>query len=155
MVSKLRIIWKQSVPNGSARLQGPSYAFIVFDNAESANQAISHGSMTVDGRLLKFEPRRLHQQSTSGSVGGNGRDEVTKGDEAEEDAESTALATAASNGASRARSLQVRRTSRQTLCTRTGACTINRPCAQQYVGKSQSCMVISGLLIVHAPVHLS
>ena len=25
----------------------------------------------------------------------------------------------------------------------TGACTINRPCAQQYVGKSQSCMVIS------------
>ena len=34
----------------------------------------------------------------------------------------------------------------------TGACTINRPCAQQYVGKSQSCMVISGRLIVHAPV---
>ena len=33
-----------------------------------------------------------------------------------------------------------------------GACTINRPCAQQYVGKSQSCMVISGRLIVHAPV---
>ena len=28
-----------------------------------------------------------------------------------------------------------------------GACTINRPCAQQYVGKSQSCMVISGRLI--------
>ena len=26
---------------------------------------------------------------------------------------------------------------------RTGACRINRPCAQQYVGKSQSCMVIS------------
>ena len=25
-------------------------------------------------------------------------------------------------------------------------------CAQQYVGKSQSCMVISGRLIVHAPV---
>ena len=24
----------------------------------------------------------------------------------------------------------------------TGACTINRPCAQQYVGKSQSCMVL-------------
>ena len=130
MVSKLRIIWKQTVPNGSARLQGPSYAFIVFENAESANQAISHGSMTVDGRLLKFEPRRLHQQSASGSVGGNGRDEVSKGEEAEEDAErSTALATAASNGASRARSLQVRRTSRQALCTRTptGACTINRP----------------------------
>ena len=33
-----------------------------------------------------------------------------------------------------------------------GACTINRPCAQQYVGKYQSCMVISGRLIVHAPV---
>ena len=33
-----------------------------------------------------------------------------------------------------------------------GACTINRPCAQQYVGKSQSCMVISGRLLVHAPV---
>ena len=31
-----------------------------------------------------------------------------------------------------------------------GACTINRPCAQQYVGKYQSCMVISGRLIVHA-----
>ena len=30
-----------------------------------------------------------------------------------------------------------------------GACTINRPCAQQYVGKSQSCMVISGRLIPH------
>ena len=36
----------------------------------------------------------------------------------------------------------------------TGACTINRPCAQQYVGKSQLCMVISGRLIVHAPVGL-
>ena len=36
--------------------------------------------------------------------------------------------------------------------TNTGACIINRPCAQQYVGKSQSCMVISGRLIVHAPV---
>ena len=34
----------------------------------------------------------------------------------------------------------------------TGACTINRPCAQQYIGKSQSCMVMSGRLIVHAPV---
>ena len=34
----------------------------------------------------------------------------------------------------------------------TGACTINRPCEQQYVGKSQSCMFISGRLIVHAPV---
>ena len=28
----------------------------------------------------------------------------------------------------------------------------NRPCTQKYVGKSQSCMVISGRLIVHAPV---
>ena len=28
-----------------------------------------------------------------------------------------------------------------------GACTINRICAQQYVGKSQSCMVMSGRLI--------
>ena len=36
----------------------------------------------------------------------------------------------------------------------TGACTINRPygCAQQHVGKYQSCMVICGRLIVHAPV---
>ena len=34
----------------------------------------------------------------------------------------------------------------------TGAWPYNRPCAQQYVGKSQSCMVISGRLIVHAPV---
>ena len=34
----------------------------------------------------------------------------------------------------------------------TGACTINRPCAQQFVGKYQSCMVISGRLIVHAPI---
>jgi len=33
----------------------------------------------------------------------------------------------------------------------TGACTLNRPCAQQYVGKSQSCMVTSGRLIVRAP----
>ena len=32
----------------------------------------------------------------------------------------------------------------------TGACPYNRPCAQQYVGKSQSCMVISGRLLVHA-----
>ena len=32
----------------------------------------------------------------------------------------------------------------------TGACPYNRPCAQEYVGKSQSCMVISGRLIVHA-----
>ena len=36
------------------------------------------------------------------------------------------------------------------ICT--GACTINRPCAQQYEGKYQSCMVRSGRLIVHAPV---
>ena len=34
----------------------------------------------------------------------------------------------------------------------TGAWPYNRPCVQQYVGKSQSCMVISGRLIVHAPV---
>ena len=34
----------------------------------------------------------------------------------------------------------------------TGAWPYNRPCAQQYVGKSQSCMVISGRLIVHAAV---
>ena len=34
----------------------------------------------------------------------------------------------------------------------TGAWPYNRPCAQQYVGQSQSCMVISGRLIVHAPV---
>ena len=39
-----------------------------------------------------------------------------------------------------------------TRVSTTGACTINRPCAQQYVGKYQSCMVISGRLIVHAPV---
>ena len=34
------------------------------------------------------------------------------------------------------------------------ACTINRPCAQQFVGKYQSCMVTSGRLIVHAPDRL-
>ena len=34
----------------------------------------------------------------------------------------------------------------------TGAWQYNRPRAQQYVGKSQSCMVISGRFIVHAPV---
>ena len=34
----------------------------------------------------------------------------------------------------------------------TGAWQYIRPCAQQYVGKYQSCMVISGRLIVHAPV---
>ena len=34
----------------------------------------------------------------------------------------------------------------------TGAWPYNRPCAQQYVGKSQSCMVTSGRLIVHEPV---
>ena len=32
----------------------------------------------------------------------------------------------------------------------TGACPYNLPCAQEYVGKSQSCRVISGRLIVHA-----
>ena len=37
-------------------------------------------------------------------------------------------------------------------CGSTGAWPYNRPCAQQYVGKSQSCMVISGRLIVYAPV---
>ena len=36
--------------------------------------------------------------------------------------------------------------------TDTGACPYNRPCAQQYIGKYQSCMVISGRLIVRAPV---
>ena len=35
--------------------------------------------------------------------------------------------------------------------TATGACTINLLCAQKYVGKYQSCMVISGRLILHAP----
>ena len=34
----------------------------------------------------------------------------------------------------------------------TGACPYNRPCAQQYVGKSQSCMDISSRLIPHALV---
>ena len=32
----------------------------------------------------------------------------------------------------------------------TGACGYNRPCAHQYVGKSQSCMVENGRLIPHA-----
>ena len=36
----------------------------------------------------------------------------------------------------------------------TGACPYSRPCAQQYVGKSHSCMVISGRLIVHASYHM-
>ena len=36
--------------------------------------------------------------------------------------------------------------------SRLGAWPYNRPCAQQYVGKYQSCMVRSGRLIVHAPV---
>ena len=36
----------------------------------------------------------------------------------------------------------------------TGVWPYNRPCAQQYVGKSQSCMVISGRLSVHAPVQV-
>ena len=31
-----------------------------------------------------------------------------------------------------------------------GACGYNRPCAHQYVGKSQSCMVENGRLIPHA-----
>ena len=34
--------------------------------------------------------------------------------------------------------------------TATGAWQYNRPCAQQYVGKSQSCMVQDGQLIPHA-----
>ena len=34
----------------------------------------------------------------------------------------------------------------------TGAWPYNRPCAQQYVGKYQTCMFISGRLTVHAPV---
>ena len=34
----------------------------------------------------------------------------------------------------------------------TGAWPYNRPCAQQYVGKYQSCMVTSGRLFRHAPV---
>ena len=38
-----------------------------------------------------------------------------------------------------------------TVLSSAGAWPYNRPCAQQYVGKSQSCMVISGRLIVHAP----
>ena len=33
----------------------------------------------------------------------------------------------------------------------TGACGYNRPCAHQYIGKSQSCMVDNGRLIPHAP----
>ena len=40
----------------------PSYAFIVFDSAESAQKAIAKGSMSVDNRQLKFEPRRLQQK---------------------------------------------------------------------------------------------
>ena len=61
------------------------------------------------------------------------------------------------SGGLRLRPLLVRgaETYRSALYTRpTGACPYNRPCAQKYVGKSQSCMVISGRLIVHAPVAL-
>ena len=36
------------------------------------------------------------------------------------------------------------------VCDLTGACGYNRPCAHQYVGKSQSCMVQNGRLIPHA-----
>jgi len=41
------------------------------------------------------------------------------------------------------------------LAAPSGACGYNRPCAHQYVGKYQSCMVISGRLIVHAPAQLA
>ena len=44
---------------------------------------------------------------------------------------------------------------RHPITISTGAWPYNRPCAQQYVGKSHSCMVISGRLIVHAPVESS
>eukprot|EP01048_Picozoa_sp_COSAG05_P012255 COSAG05_NODE_1212_length_5494_cov_603.311399_6_plen_317_part_00 len=80
--------------------RGPSYAFLVFESAESANQAIGIASMSVDGRLLKFEPRRLQQ-----ATGGNGKAELLPpGDE--EDDVSAALSAAVANGASRVRSLQ-------------------------------------------------
>ena len=36
----------------------------------------------------------------------------------------------------------------------TGACGYNRPCAQKYVCKYQSCMVISERLYPHAPVSI-
>ena len=39
------------------------------------------------------------------------------------------------------------------LLDTTGACGYNRPCAHQYVGKSQSCMVQNGRLIPHVSYH--
>ena len=42
--------------------------------------------------------------------------------------------------------LQVLADAYEYLSNHTGARPYNRPCAQQYVGKSQSCMVISGRL---------
>lgn len=44
--------------------RSPSYAFIVFESAESAQKAIGKSSMTVDNRQLKFEPRRLQQKQS-------------------------------------------------------------------------------------------
>lgn len=44
--------------------RSPSYAFIIFESAESAQKAIAKGSMTVDSRQLKFEPRRLQQKQS-------------------------------------------------------------------------------------------
>ena len=45
---------------------------------------------------------------------------------------------------------QLSRTIEAALPGSTGACGYNRPCAHQYVGKYQSCMVENGLLIPHA-----
>eukprot|EP01043_Picozoa_sp_COSAG02_P024398 COSAG02_NODE_1331_length_13215_cov_3.173058_7_plen_1505_part_00 len=42
--------------------RSPSYAFIVFESVESAQKAIGKGSMIVDNRQLKIEPRRVQQK---------------------------------------------------------------------------------------------
>jgi G3E family GTPase len=38
--------------------RGPSYAFIIFEAADNATNAVDAGHMVVDGRALKFEARR-------------------------------------------------------------------------------------------------
>ena len=99
MVSKVRIIWKQTVSSASG----------------GASPSSSHAVATRE--RLDDKLNALLSSPTSSSRTEAANDAVAK-----------------------------------LLAQATGAWPYNRPCAHQYVGKSQSCMVISGRLIVRAPV---
>ena len=121
MVSKLRIIWKQTVqPLGAP------------NNAELAE--------TTPAPPPVSPAVAIAVEDTSGLLGDLSEDEDDYYPVGELDSSGSRQAWHSAG----VRAVAAVRRHEQQAQRSTGAWPYNRPCVQQYVGKSQSCMVISG-----------